>query len=142
MVLASQQQDADHEWESDTDSTIGVSDVEVADVIESTPVEVTVVADIGVRSPSRVFASLDVLNLSDAFDSRPRLMRCVPWVLRGAFRLPLRVAPQETVSGVEVHSEVSVVLLYRPARGGRVPTKHLESRIRQFEHGDWISLFP
>ena len=59
---------------------------------------------------------------------------------------------QEILNGVEAHSEVRAergwklfmllprMLLFRPARGGVVPRKKLEGRIRQFQEGDWISL--
>ena len=59
---------------------------------------------------------------------------------------------QEILNGVEAHSEVRAercwkllmllprLLFFRPARGGVVPRKKLEGRIRQFQEGDWISL--
>ena len=31
-------------------------------------------------------------------------------------------------------------MLFRPSRGGTVSRKKLESRVRQFQEGDWISL--
>ena len=88
------------------------------------------------------------MNLTDLFESRANVMRSVPHVLRGAFRMALRVACQEILDGMEATSEVRTVrgwklfmvlprmLLYRPPRGG----VKLESRVRQFQEGDWISL--
>ena len=92
-----------------------------------------------VRAPMRSFASLDVLNLSELFESRPRVMRSVPHILRGGFRLALRVACQEILAGVVANSAARSVrgwklllvlprmLLFRPP-------------LRQFQEGDWISL--
>ena len=79
-------------------------------------------------------------------------MRSVPHVLRGAFRMALRVACQEILDGMEANSEARTVrgwkffmvlprmLLFRPLRGGVVSRNKLESRVRQFQEGDWISL--
>ena len=105
-----------------------------------------------VRAPMRSFASLDVLILSEFFESRPRVMRSVRHNLRGGFRLALRVAFQEILAGVEANSDARSVrgwklllvlpkmLLFRPPRGGTVLRKKLEERLRQFHKGDWISL--
>ena len=86
------------EWDSDTDSIGGASDVEVEDVLEPIPAQ-PVIFEAGVRAPTRAFASLDAVDLSDVFESRPRVMRAVPAVIRGAFRAAVRVALQENVSG-------------------------------------------
>ena len=73
--------------------------------------------------------------------------QCVPFqfVLRGAFRAAIKVSMQEILNGVEAHSEVRAergwkllvllprMLLFRPARGGVVPHRKLEDRIRQFQ---------
>ena len=152
LVLNFQQEgrgESDHEWDPDTDSLGGVSEGEAEDVAgPSEPFD----AEARVRAPARSFASLDVLNLSELFESRPRLMRSVPHILRGGFRLALRVAVQEILAGVETNSEARAVrgwklllvlprmLLWRPPRGGTVSRKKLEARIRQFQEGDWISL--
>ena len=128
----------------------GVSEGEAEDV--AGPASEPIDAEARVRAPARSFASLDVLNLSKLFQSRPRLMRSVPHILRGGFRLALRVAFQEILAGVETNSEARAVrgwklllvlprmLLWRPPRGGTVSRKKLEARIRQFQEGDWISL--
>ena len=64
----------------------------------------------------------------------------------------MRVAFQEILAGVEAKSEARTVrgwklllvlprmLLYRPPRGGTVPRKKLEGRLKQFQEGDWLSL--
>ena len=64
----------------------------------------------------------------------------------------MRVAFQEILAGVEGNSEARTVrgwklllvlprmLLYRPPRGGTVPRKKLEGRLKQFQEGDWLSL--
>ena len=79
-------------------------------------------------------------------------MRSVPFVMRGAFRSALRIALQEIIDGTEAQSEVRTVrgwklllllprmLLYRGHRGGLIPRKQLETRLRQFQNGDWLTL--
>ena len=59
---------------------------------------------------------------------------------------------QAIISGVEAQSEVQTergwkiflllprMLLFRPGRGGVVPRKKLEVRIRQFQEGEWLDL--
>ena len=85
LVLISQQEvpESDHEWDSETDSIGGASDVEVVDVVEATPVEDPIILEGRLRAPVRSFASLDAVNLLELFESRPRLMRSVPHVFRG-----------------------------------------------------------
>ena len=70
----------------------------------------------------------------------------------GVFRSVLRVAFPERLAGVEANSEAWTVrgwklllvlprmLLHRPPRGGTVPRRKLEDRLRQFQEGDWLSL--
>ena len=89
LVLVSQQEvpESDHEWDSDTDSIGGASDVEGVDVVEPTLVEDPIILEGRLRAPVRSFASLDAVNLSELFESRPRLMRSVPYVLRGGFSI-------------------------------------------------------
>ena len=96
-------------------------------------------------------SSLDAVDLSDLFERRVKV-RSVPHVLSRAFRMALRVAGQEILEVMETNSEVRVVrgwkfflvlprmVLFRPSRGGTVSRKKLESRVRQFQEGDWISL--
>ena len=107
LVLISQQEvpESDHERDSDTDSTGGASDVEGVDVVAETPVEDPIILEWRLRAPVRSFASLDAVNLSELFESRPRLTRSVPHVLRGGVRSALRVAFQETLAGVDANSE-------------------------------------
>ena len=126
--------------------------MEVSEVVEPTVVENPVVLEARVRAPVRAFASLDAVNLVDLFDHRAMVMRSSPHVLKGAFRMALRVAFQEIFDGMEANNEVRVVrgwkillllprmLLFRPPRGGVVPRKKLESRIRLFQEGEWLSL--
>ena len=154
LVLVSQQEvtESDHEWDSDTDSIGGASDVEGVDVVEPTLVEDPIILEGRLRAPMRSFASLDAVNLSELFESRPQLMRSVPHVLQGGFRSAMRVAFQEILAGVEANSEARTVrgwklllvlprmVLYRPPRGGTVPRKKLEGRLKQFQEGDWLSL--
>ena len=51
-------------------------------------------------------ASLDDVCLTDVFENRARVMRSVPFVMRGAFRTALRVAFVEIEQGVAVQSEI------------------------------------
>ena len=93
----------------------GVSEGEaedVAGVVSAEPID----AEARVRALARSFASLDVLNLSELFESRPRLMRSVPHILRGGFRLALRVAFQEILAGAETNSEARAVRGWKTAR--------------------------
>ena len=46
-------------------------------------------------APGRVFASFDDVCLTDVFENRARVMRSVPFVMRGAFRAALRVGLEE-----------------------------------------------
>ena len=126
------------DWPNSATTRGGASDVEVNEVVEPTPL--------------RAFESLDAVNLVDLFDHRARVMRSVPHVLKGAFRMALRVAFQEIFDGTEANNEARVVrgwklflllprmLLFRPPRGGVVPRKKLESRIRLFQEGEWLTL--
>ena len=98
------------EWDSDTDTVGGVSDAEVTEVVEPTVEEVPVLMDARVRAPVRAFTSLDAINLTDLFEHRPKLMQSVPHILRGAFRLALRVACQEILDGMEANCEVRTLV--------------------------------
>ena len=101
LVLLSQNADpvaSDHEWDPDTESVEGVSDVEEDECPEASALETPVVAErIEVRA--RAFASLDSVNLVDTFHHRPQLMQAVPWVLRGAFQAAIQEALQEILAG-------------------------------------------
>ena len=129
LVLVSQPHDAeranDHEWDADTDSVPGASDAEVGDVVEPTVVEIAVLIEPRVRAVGGAFASLDVVNISEVCDRRPKLMQTVPVVFRSAMKLAL----QEILDGTEAESLVRAtrgwklffllprMLLFRPARG-------------------------
>ena len=89
----------DREWDSDTESVGGASDVEVSEFVEPTVAENPIVLEATVRASVRAFAILDAVNLVDLFDHRARVMRSVPHVLKGVFRMALRVAFQEIFDG-------------------------------------------
>ena len=105
-----------------------------------------------VRAVGGAFASLDVVNISDVFDRRPKFMQTVPVMLRGVFRSAMKLALQEILDGTEAESHVRAtrgwklflllprMLLFRPARGGLVPRKQLEARFKSFHDGRWIQL--
>ena len=131
-MLVSQPHDveraSDHEWDADTDSIPGASDVEVGDVVEPTAEEIPVVIEPRVRAIGGAFACLDVVNISEVFDWRPKLMQTVPFMLRGVFRSAMKLALQEILDGTEAESLVRAtrrwklflllprMLLFRPAR--------------------------
>ena len=136
------------ESEADTESLPGAASVvETVEVPEHTVDSDPIPMERRLRAVSGAFASLDAIDLREVFELRARAMRSVPVVLRGAFRAAIRVSMQEILNGVEAHSEVRAergwkllmllprMLLFRPARGGVVPRKKLEGRIRQFQEG-------
>ena len=128
------------------------SDAEGQEEVAPTEVRSPLNMEPRVRAPLRAFTSLDAVCLTDTFEQRARVMRSVPFVMRGAFRSALRIALQEIVHGAEAHCEVRTVrgwklllllprmLIYRGHRGGPIPRKQLETRLRQFENGDWHTL--
>ena len=67
LVLLSQQEvpESDHEWDSNTDSIGGASDVEGVDVVEPTPVDDPIILEGRLRAPVRSFASLIAVHLSE-----------------------------------------------------------------------------
>ena len=105
-----------------------------------------------VRAVGGAFASLDVVNISEVFDRRPKLMQTVPVMLRGVFRAAMKLALQEILDGTEAESLVRAtrgwklflplprMLLFRPARGGLVHQKQLEARFKSFHDGHWIQV--
>ena len=95
LVLVSQNLGSDHEWDPDTESIAGASEVEVQDVpVESAP-ELPIQGRDRVHGVQHVFATLDIVNLTEVFAQRARVMQSVPWVIRGAFRTAVNVAMQE-----------------------------------------------
>ena len=76
LVLVSQHEAADstrgddHEWEPDTESIEGMSDVEVHDVVEPTVVAEPSDMD-RVRAPGGAFSSLDAVSLITVSNARP-----------------------------------------------------------------------
>ena len=141
LVLISQNLGSDHEWDPDTESIAGASEVEVQDVpVESAP-KLPIQGRDRVHGVQHAFATLDVLNLAEVFAQRARVMQSVPWVIRGAFRTTVKVAMQEILAGTEANSEVRAargwklllllprMILFRPPRGGNVSRQKLESRI-------------
>ena len=98
------------------------------------------------RALGGAFSSLDAVSLITVFERRAHVMRSV------AMRSAIRVALQEIISGAESQSELRMtrgwklfmllprMLLFRPFRGGMVPRKQLEARIRLFQDGQWLQL--
>ena len=152
LVLVSQNVGSDHEWDPDTESIAGASEVEVQDVhVESAP-DLPIQGQDRVRGVQHAFATLDIVNLTEVFAQRARVMQSVPWVIRGAFRAAVKVAMQEILAGTEGNSEVRAargwklllllprMILFRPLRGGNVSRHKLESRIVAFHEGRWMEL--
>ena len=66
LVFVSQNHDtaaSDHEWDPDTESVRGVSDVEEDDVPEQSMMETPILAEPRIQARARAFASLDSVNL-------------------------------------------------------------------------------
>ena len=92
------------------------------------------------------------VDLKEVFKCRANVIRVVPHVVRGAFRLAIRAALQEVIAGHKMHSEVRMgrgwkllmllprMLLNRRRRGGLIPRKQLENRFRRFQEGEWTQL--
>ena len=105
-----------------------------------------------VRAPGGVFASLDAAHLTDNFEHRARVMRSVPHVMRGAMRSAISDqscsagdpdrSGHRAMSGRSEHGSCSCYcpgcFLFRPPRGGVVPKKQLEARIRMFQEEPWL----
>ena len=116
------------EESQDTEIDLRGSDVEVEEVVETTVDNNPIPMEPRVHAPAGAFASLDDVNLNEVFESRARVMRSVPFVLRGAYRMAIRVSMQAIISGVEAQSEVQTerggklflllprMLLFRPGR--------------------------
>ena len=118
LIFPQEIPESDHEWDSDTHSIGGASGVEGVDVVEATarggPPSFWK-GDCGLlKGRLRV---LDAVNLSELFESRPRLTRSVPHILRGVFRSALRVAFQEILAGEEANSEAKDIQKFEVALG-------------------------
>ena len=74
---------------SNTVSIDGVSDVEVAEVVDATAVSEPVVMEPRIRAPVTTFSSMDAVNLTDVFANRARVVCSVLAMLKGAFRSAL-----------------------------------------------------
>ena len=99
LVLVSQHGVADspdHEWDPDTESIEGTSDVEIHDVVEPTVVPEPINMD-RVRAPGGAFSSLDAVSLITVFERRAHVIRSVPYPMRGAMRSAIRVVLQEII---------------------------------------------
>ena len=71
---------------------------------------------------------------------------------RGAYKSAMRLALQEIVSGMEIQNQLRIsrgwklfilltrILLFRPARGGKVPKNQLLDRLQKFANGEWVHL--
>ena len=154
-MLVSQNPDfvgSDHEWDPDTESIGGASEVDGEEVPEQSLFETPIVAEPRIHARGTAFASLDSVNLLDTFNDRLRLMQTVPWVLRGAFRSAIQEALQEVVAGSAANDELKAtrgwkllmllprMILFRPSQGGTVPRRKLEARITAFHQGAWLEL--
>ena len=98
------------------------------------------------------FQSLDHVDLERMFQRRACVMRSVPRILNGPFRVALRIAVQEILDGVTTRDVARQVrgwkvlfllprmLLCRPPRGGKVSKEKLTERLENFRNGRWIDL--
>ena len=97
------------------------------------------------------FASLDDVDLMQLFRRRGHVMRSVPQVMKGAYTAAMRISVEEVLRSKRVHDvEVEVrawklflllprMLLFRPARGGKVSKGHLMERLDLFSSGQWAN---
>ena len=102
-----------------------------------------------VRAPNASFAALSDVDLKSCFTFRACVMRTVPHIMKGAFRLAIRTALEEILEGHRSDNNARMargwklfkllprMLLFRPRRGGLVPRKHLEERVRLFQEGQF-----
>ena len=135
---------------TDTASNDGVSEAGEEAREEPTPPEMPI--RLWPRGRQEAFASLDGVQFKNVFSRRPRLMRTIPFVLKGAFRCALRTALDEVIAGHEQGNDSRMargwklfmllprLLLFRPSRGGMVPKKKLEERVSCFNDGSWLRL--
>ena len=105
--------------------------------VEPTRVEDPIILEGRLRALVRSFASLDAVNLLELFESRLRFMRSVPHSHESRFPRDFgRSGGQQRSQDSE---RLEVALGARPPRGGTVPRKKLEGRLKQFQEGDWLS---
>ena len=98
------------------------------------------------------FSTFDGVDLVDAFAKRARVFKSPRAFLKGAFRSCVRLALEEVERGRSESNEVRSVrgwklfllvprlLLYRGARGGKIPKKQLQERFTLFAQGHWLHL--
>ena len=94
-----------------------------------------------VRPPTHRFAALSDVDLKSCFTFRACVMRTVPHIMKGAFRLAIRTALEEILEGHRSDNDARMargwklfmllprMLLFRPRHGGPVPRKQLEERV-------------
>ena len=104
-----------------------------------------------VRGPNASFAVLSDVDLKSCFTFKACVMRIVPHIMKGAFRLAIRTASEEILEGHRSDNDARMargwklfmflprMLLFRPRRGGLVPRKHLEERVRFFQKASGCS---
>ena len=144
--------------ESDTDSIENVENTSGDDgksegdpqdaAVEATVAEDPVEFDLRPSQHIEAFRMLEGVSLVDVFHRRACVMRSVPFIVRGAYRMAMRIALQEVMTGREVRVSrgwklftlLPRLLLHRAPRGGLVPKKQLEERFRLFQQGEWMEL--
>ena len=92
------------------------------------------------RALSQGLRSLDGVDLADVFTRRALVMRSVPRVLQGPYIAAVRLSLQEVSRAWKLFLLLPRMLLWRPPRGGLVPKRHLEGRLRLFVAGEWTEL--
>ena len=100
------------------------------------------------RTQSR-FIALDTVNVREIIAVRACVMKAPPAFL-GAYKSAMRLALKEIVSGMEMQNQLRIsrgwklfvllprILLFRPARGGKVPKNHLLDRLQKFANGSGL----
>ena len=132
------------------ESVDGASQVEEVHMPEPTPFAPSIALE--PRRPS-VGRCITTLDLVEVFECKANVIRVVPHVVRGDFRLAIRAALEEIIARHEMHSDVRIgrgwkllmlfprMLLNRPRRGGHIRHRQLENTFRRFNWGNGYIAF-
>ena len=112
------------------------------DVVEPTAQEIPVMIEPRVCAVGGAFARLDVVNISEVFHRRPKLMQSVPFMFRGVFRSATKLALQEILDCIEVESLVRAmnVLVQSCTRRFGSP-EAVGDTVQVIPRRQWIQLF-
>ena len=107
---------------------------------------------VGAVAARAAFRSIQSVNLVEALQDRPSVMKSVPRFLQGPYRIVMRCALEEMLAGARGHNVereengwrllmlLPRMLLHRPPRGGGIPKHKLLERSDMFNRGQWEAL--